>query len=159
MATVAGELREIIGGSEEVLHELDRIAAENDGDLTPEQVVEAAREKDSPLHSRFEWDDSLAAVEYRKVQARQIIASYKIHVVDGSGESTVRLWTNVVVHDEHVYRKTEEVLKVDGLREQQRIRLRRDLIRLRGELQTWEAFAAAAAKVGEAIDTLDTLDV
>lgn len=56
-----------------VVAELKRLADENDGILQPESVVEAARPVTSPLHSRFTWDNSKAAHEYRLWQARQLI--------------------------------------------------------------------------------------
>lgn len=53
--------------------ELNRIAAENDGILKPEDVVNAARPKSSPLHNCFEWSDTAAAREWRIHQARNLI--------------------------------------------------------------------------------------
>lgn len=41
--------------------------------LTAEQVVDDARDESSPLHSCFEWDDTVAAEEYRKEQARYLL--------------------------------------------------------------------------------------
>lgn len=43
------------------------------GDLTPRLVVDAARPTDSPLHSHFEWDDTLAAEKWRLDQAGQLL--------------------------------------------------------------------------------------
>lgn len=43
------------------------------GDLTPRLVVDAARPEDSPLHSRFEWDDSIAGEKYRLSQAGELL--------------------------------------------------------------------------------------
>ncbi len=56
-----------------VISELKRIAAENDGLLQPEIVVERARPESSPLHSRFEWDNTVAGHQYRIWQARHLI--------------------------------------------------------------------------------------
>ena len=59
----------------------DRLAQElaavrkKNGVLTPEATVEEARNKKSPLHPHFEWNDTTAAVEYRKQQARRMISS------------------------------------------------------------------------------------
>ena len=53
--------------------ELRRIANENEGILKPEDVVEAARPKDSPLHSQFDWNNSEAANKWRIHQARNLI--------------------------------------------------------------------------------------
>jgi hypothetical protein len=59
---------------QKVVAELRRIAAEHDGLLNPSDVVQAARPKASPLHGKFEWDDSEAAERYRLWQARQLIS-------------------------------------------------------------------------------------
>ena len=53
---------------------------EREGRLLPADVVDDARDADSPLHSHFEWDDSIAAEHYRLDQARNLIRSIKIHV-------------------------------------------------------------------------------
>jgi len=44
-----------------------------DGIILPAQVVEAARDADSPLHDHFEWDDTDAAEKYRIDQARYLL--------------------------------------------------------------------------------------
>ena len=44
-----------------------------DGKVTPQEVLEKARDENSELHKCFEWDDSIAAEKYRLQQARQII--------------------------------------------------------------------------------------
>lgn len=46
--------------------------ADNDN-LSPESVLNSARDENSPLHNLFEWDDKVAAEKYRLNQARQII--------------------------------------------------------------------------------------
>lgn len=43
------------------------------GTLTPALVVDLARDPDHPLHSRFEWDDSVAAEKWRLEQAGQLL--------------------------------------------------------------------------------------
>lgn len=48
------------------------------GRLTPQQVVEEARPKNSLLHSCFEWNDSSAANSWRIEQARTLIKRVKI---------------------------------------------------------------------------------
>lgn len=48
------------------------------GRLDAEIVVDAARPKDAPLHSHFEWNNSVAGEAYRKVQARELIRSVKV---------------------------------------------------------------------------------
>ena len=50
---------------------LDEIG--RDVEITPEQVLEKARDEQSELHKCFEWNDSIAAEKYRLQQARQLI--------------------------------------------------------------------------------------
>jgi hypothetical protein len=69
-----------------IVTELKRIALDNGGVLQPEKVVEEARPKTSPLHSNFEWDDSLAGQRYRIWQARQLIR-VTVETIDGSDET------------------------------------------------------------------------
>lgn len=57
-----------------IIAELKRVAAEHGGYLRPKDVVKAAREETSPLHSQFTWDNNLAAEKYRLHQARQLIS-------------------------------------------------------------------------------------
>lgn len=42
-------------------------------EVTPEEIVNAAKNEDSELHKCFEWDDQIAAEKWRKQQARQIM--------------------------------------------------------------------------------------
>lgn len=65
--------------------ELKRIAVENGGLLKPETVVAEARPKTSPLHSKFDWDNSSAAQKYRLHQARQLIA-VSVELLAGTDE-------------------------------------------------------------------------
>ena len=44
-----------------------------DGKVTPESVLERARDEDSELHKCFCWDDTEAAEKFRLMQARQVI--------------------------------------------------------------------------------------
>jgi hypothetical protein len=61
--------------------ELLRIAQRDGGKLLPGRVVEEARDPASPLHTHFEWDDTEAAHEYRKAQARSLIARCRVTVL------------------------------------------------------------------------------
>ena len=43
--------------------------------VTPEQIVEKAKDESTELHKCFEWDNDIAAEKYRIVQAREILRS------------------------------------------------------------------------------------
>lgn len=69
--------------------ELERIR-ERDGKLETETVVEEARPRNAPLHPVFEWDDSVAAEEYRLWQARALVRSVEVAPEKKGEEPTPR---------------------------------------------------------------------
>lgn len=82
------------------------------GSLTPEMVVDEARDPDSPLHDRFEWDDVVAAEKWRREQAHELIQSVKIHRVEPSGkQSELRAFQAIRRPSGYVYEPTEEVAR------------------------------------------------
>lgn len=56
------------------------------GRLTPPILVDAARAPDHPLHSRFEWDNTLAGEAWRRQQAHDLIKSYRMAYTSPSGK-------------------------------------------------------------------------
>lgn len=54
---------------------LETLRQQFKGELTPSDIVEAARSTNHPLHSFFEWDDTKAAQAHRLAQARTLIRS------------------------------------------------------------------------------------
>jgi len=66
--------------TERLVAALKEIAKRHDGVLVPNDVVEAARNSDHPLHDEFEWDDGKAAEAHRVDQARSLIKRVKLEV-------------------------------------------------------------------------------
>ena len=55
--------------------ELYRLHTEEQMPLTAENVVKEARERGSPLNDAFEWNNHMAATQYRLQQARKLLQS------------------------------------------------------------------------------------
>jgi hypothetical protein len=53
--------------------ELERIREERGGELHADDVVEASRSPEAPLHGEFEWDDAKAAILQRRSRAQELI--------------------------------------------------------------------------------------
>lgn len=62
---------------DDALHEL---AKKHRGRLTPELVVEAAKDKTSPLHGCFNWNVKAAAYQHWLYQARKLIMSVRVEI-------------------------------------------------------------------------------
>lgn len=52
---------------------LEKLTEERGGQVTTQEIVDAAKDAQSPIHMYFEWDDTIAGAEYRKYQARRLI--------------------------------------------------------------------------------------
>jgi len=57
--------------------ELDRIRR-RDGTIRPAAVVDEARPEEAPLHPAFEWNDPVAAEQWREHQARTLIRVVRV---------------------------------------------------------------------------------
>ena len=102
MATVESQdrhLRNVPGGVMGIVEtELKRIYEES-GRLVPEEVVESARLKSSPLHSRFEWDNKRAGHLYRVEQAREMIRRVEAIVYEMPVRRYVHIESDKAYHD------------------------------------------------------------
>lgn len=82
------------------------------GQLTPELVLDVARAEDHPLHSRFEWDDSVAAEKYRRDQAHELIQSVRISYAQPDGRRTeIRAFHAVRRPTGYSYEPAEEIVR------------------------------------------------
>lgn len=77
---------------EKLAERLATIANEHDGRLTPDAVVEDARDAASPIHKYFEWDDSKAAHQHRLDTARSLIRSVEVKVTTFRRDAPVRAY-------------------------------------------------------------------
>lgn len=111
-------------------HELEQIAARSG--LQPQAVVDAARPKRAALHPVFEWDDTIAAEEYRRHQARSLVQAIVVKRVDGKPARPVRAFV-------HLRPDSEEEQYVSILDAREDPVLRQQLLqKAAAELKSWE---------------------
>ena len=61
------------GNAEATFTALEEVREQNEGQLRPHAIVDAAKPKESPLHRHFEWNDSKAADKWRNHTARKLV--------------------------------------------------------------------------------------
>ena len=66
---------------QDVGEEIERLTLDNEGNVTPEILVEMARKRKSPLHKCFTWDDSEAARKQRLHEARLLLGAIEAVVI------------------------------------------------------------------------------
>lgn len=74
--------------------QIERIRSLEDqnGRITPEQVVDDAKDKRSPLHALFTWDKNKAAAAYWLEEARQILGAVRVLVTNETTTARVPVY-------------------------------------------------------------------
>lgn len=96
------------------------------GGITADLVVKAAEPEHSPIHHGFEWDDAEAAIEYRKEQARDLIASVVVRREETKQEP-IRAFVIVTIDGADLYTSTYAAMSDETLRRQVLARAFREL--------------------------------
>ena len=112
-------------------------------ELTPDLVVDVARDPEHPLHSRFEWDDSVAGEAWRRQQAHDLIRKVRVvyREADETGpEKSIRVFHAVRSDKGHVYEPVEKVVADDFTRRLLLNDMEREWKALRKRYQEFEEF-------------------
>ncbi len=126
--------------------ELERIRVDNDGVLSPEAVIEAARSDNTVLHHEFTWDDSRAAVKCRRQEALSLIG--KIHVrIKGKKADPVRAFVKLKNTSTESFQPVAAVLSVPDAREKL-------LARGAAEIEGWQRRYGALKEFASILDAI-----
>lgn len=80
--------------------------------FSPEQIVEAAKDENSELHKCFTWDDTVAAENWRKHQARVLVAQLVVRTETSDNEPVaVRVIATTSTRNE--YKPVVKLLEVE----------------------------------------------
>lgn len=115
------------------------------GQLTPALVVDEARDPASPLHSRFEWDDSIAGEQWRKSQAQELIRSVRVvyrEATEHDPAKSVRAFHAVRRPNGHVYEPAEKVAEDPFTRQLVLNDMEREWMALKRRYEQFAEFAA-----------------
>jgi len=127
--------------------ELERL--KSGGVIRPVDVVEAARDEESPLHSCFTWDDGEAAHQFRLLEARNMLRVYV--VTEASAPANVRAFVSLTTDrakEGGGYRAIADVMSDDAMRDQ----LLRDAFVQFRNMQKRYQHLKQLSKVWDAID-------
>jgi hypothetical protein len=136
----------------EVGKHLELLKEQFKGELTPNDILEDAKNHNSPLHSYFEWDDGKAAEQHRLQQARGLIRTVVAVYRSDEKESVVRhrAYVHIKEGEASHYRETSHAMSQKKTRDNV-------LQSAWRELQSWKkryADLEEFASVAEAIDQI-----
>jgi hypothetical protein len=103
--------------AQKIGEELEQIKAKST--LTPENVVERAKDKKSILHQYFDWDNTEAAEKWRLSQARNITNHIMEIIVVRGEEIEEKAYFNVTAkNDENIYVSLSEAITTPSYKRQ-----------------------------------------
>lgn len=143
------------GNAQEIGEHLEELTTQT-GNITPERVVEDARNPKSPLHPNFEWDNTAAAESWRQHTARNLIGSLVVvRVNEKQVTGTVRAFVSVRSEDNKgVYTPIVAVMEDAELRKQVLERARQELHQWRNRYASLSEFAKVFTAVDELLPLL-----
>lgn len=115
--------------------------------ITPQEVLEKARDKNSELHKCFEWDNNVAAEKYRLQQARAIIINL-VYVAKEKEEQPVRCYQ--ITTEKSVYQPTKQFLV-------QKNEYQSLLARAKAELESFKKRYARLAELEAVFEAIDNI--
>lgn len=138
--------------AQEAGERLHQLMEDFGGQVQAEDVVDDARPASSPLHPHFEWDDSIAAEEHRKSQARTLLRAVVIiapereidpepqtcYIRDGSGGGA--------------YFQTVEAMKVPELQERMLQQAYEELLAFKDKYQRLQTLASVIDIIDDILD-------
>ena len=81
--------------------------------LNAENVLDSARDENSPIHNEFEWNDTDAAEMYRLSQARHLINCLTVKIIERDDAAPVRAYFKI---SDDNYEQTKNIIKVEEKR-------------------------------------------
>ena len=122
--------------------------------VTPDELVEDARNPDSPTHDFFEWDDSAAAAHYRNQQARYLLRAIHVVIESDNEEIETRAFVHVSVSEPEkeprkVYTTVQHALSNDELKVQVIEEALRQLERWRKRWSQYNELATVFAAIDQ----------
>jgi hypothetical protein len=142
-----------------IFAELQRIAGTHGGMLHAADVVDAARNPQSILHTRFQWDDSKAAEQYRLFQARQLIRVVVTYIGDEDAGKLTRAYVSLTPDRTRNagggYHKVNAVLEDDSKRDRMLQDALEELARFRRKYSEIRALAQLMTMIGQVMEEVD----
>jgi hypothetical protein len=77
------------------------------GAITPETVLDAAKNKRSPLHALFTWDNSEAAHQFRLQQARTLLNNIQVTIIHDGNPKVISVYEVITNNDSRSYKHIE----------------------------------------------------
>lgn len=103
MEKVSWKIPKYKANAQEAYNEITKLK-----EISPQNIVELARDENSVLHNDFEWNDTIAGEKYRNLQAREMIRMFVFTPVEKDNEP---IRTFEITTQKSVYQPVKMILK------------------------------------------------
>lgn len=138
------------------MEEMERIESLY-GSLTPQNILDASRPKKALFHKLFQWDDTLAAENYRLQQARTILNNIEVTVVSDGSLKQINVYEVVKQPSSNqIYKSINSmtVSDIDFIKE----RTLKELNILKDKLSVYKEFSKVTSSLHQAIQDLNVIN-
>jgi len=142
--------RSMISLNPQVVGEHFALLSSHHNAITPQLILDDGRSKDSPTHTYFVWNDTVAAEKYRLSQAAKLLRSVVYVNVEEPEAEPIRAFVRVEEDDESHFVTTAYAMSHTNLRAQVLHNAMNELKAFRSKYATLKELA----KVFKAIDTI-----
>lgn len=129
------------------------------GELTPALVVDVARDDRHPLHTRFEWNNTMAAEKYRRGQAHELIRSVRLTYISTKTNEpiTIRAFHAVKKPDtnQYAYEPMQIIMQDPMVMRLLLTEMRRDWEAFKRRYEEFEEFWAMIVDDARVLEGLD----
>ena len=137
--------------------EFERLEEQN-GSLNAVDVLDSAKAESSPLHSLFEWDDTVAANKYRLSQANYYIRTLiRVEVKEGEQPTSFRAYVNVNTNPQSagVFENTPKALSLEETRRIVLNNALKELVNFQKKYNTLTELSAVFQAIDTVVNSLD----
>lgn len=131
------------------------------GEISPQRVVDSAKNKKSSLHSFFVWDDSVAANRYRLQQASRLLRNIEVKTISNGDVKFLRVFELSSISNGYNKEGAKSVsydnLSVDSIRKII-IFSTADIIRAVNKLSNYPQYVNSVSLLKKAIEEIKTIE-
>lgn len=137
------------------IEEIERIESLY-GSLTPQNILDASRPKNALFHTLFQWDDNVAAEQYRLHQARVILNNIEVTVVSDGQPKQISVYEVIKQpSSSQVYKNINSmtVSDIDFIKQ----KTIKELNILKDKLSVYKEFSKVTSSLNQAIQDLNII--
>lgn len=129
---------------------IEQLAEKANGDVTPQMVVQEAKDKNNPLHTCFDWNNSEAGEKWRIHQARLLMGSLVVQI-EYSQPQSIRAFVNLQTPERQSYYPITDIMDDNAKMQLVIDQLKKKLISVSAQLRIYERLKKYSEKIDQIV--------